>query len=188
MPVACAQCGSESTLGEVYAVETSALGRKRHYCPRCWREMHVRRAREALVVPILLAGGAFVLLALGRSVVGTGVAWFFLNLCLVAFFLELATLPHELGHALTAHVLGFRGFSITTGVGPPLATEPILGRSAASRSSCASAQAGALWMVGSVRRCSPVPTPRSPIAGERRGHIRVSASKTRRDRVDSQAR
>lgn len=127
MPVACAQCGSESTLDAVYAVETSALGRKRRYCPRCWREMHVRRAREALVVFTPLAVGAFVLLALGGPVVGTGVAWFFLNLCLVAFFLELATLPHELGHALTAYALGFRVFSITTGVGPRILQRTVRG-------------------------------------------------------------
>lgn len=118
MSVECSQCGAESTLAETYAVETSALGRKRRYCPPCVLQRNERRARAGLSWLVLLAVVALIGLALGRATVGEAGGWFVLNLFLLVLFLEIATLPHELGHAIAAHWLGFRVFAIAAGVGP----------------------------------------------------------------------
>lgn len=127
MSVACSQCGAESTLDETYAVETSVLGQKRRFCPPCWHETHERRARGALAGVVVVAVGALGALALERSSHGEASAWFALNLCLLFLFLEIATLPHELGHALMAHALGFRVFSISAGVGPRILDRNVRG-------------------------------------------------------------
>jgi tetratricopeptide (TPR) repeat protein len=119
--VACHQCGAESTLADTYATERTALGRRRRYCPRCAIDKSERAARGALLWVGLLALAATVLLALGRaaaSPVVSAVGWFVANLWLFVVSLAVSVLPHELGHALAAHALGLRVFSITVGVGP----------------------------------------------------------------------
>jgi tetratricopeptide (TPR) repeat protein len=130
MTVWCRQCGAESSLDETYVTEVSVLGRARRYCPRCSRERNERNSRR--IVPIL--GGlvllAFLLLSLGGSRTGSAAAsagWAIANLCLFLVFLEIATLPHELGHALAAHLLGLRVFSITCGVGPRVYERTVAG-------------------------------------------------------------
>lgn len=127
MSVCCDRCLATSPLDEVFAVEKAALGQKRWYCPRCWQVMHEQRARGRLVFRVALGLGVLGLLALSGSGDGPQTAWLALNVFLTLLFIEMATLPHELGHALTAHALGCRVFSVTAGVGPRILERTVRG-------------------------------------------------------------
>ena len=127
MSVCCDRCLATSTLDDVFAVEKAALGKKRWYCPRCWQAMHEQRARGRLVFRVALGLGALGLLALSGSGDGPHTAWLALNVFLTLLFIEMATLPHELGHALMAHALGCRVFSVTAGVGPRILERTVRG-------------------------------------------------------------
>jgi len=61
--------------------------------------------------------------------------WFWANAALGMIFLSLLVIPHELGHALTAKLLGMRVFKIVLGTGKPFWQKKWL---------------GVLWEFGSV--------------------------------------
>jgi hypothetical protein len=91
------------------------------------RASNEQRARQRVGALVFLVLAALAVLALSRWFVGPASGWLALNLSLIVVFLEVVTLPHELGHALAAHALGFRVYSVTAGVGPRLVERTVRG-------------------------------------------------------------
>jgi hypothetical protein len=110
----CHRCGLEGKSEEAFIkVLRSGFGRRyRYLCPRCWRKGKERKQLNSLI--LIAANGAIgACLVLMKAPGG----WFFVNLFLGQIFLILGTLPHELGHALAARLLGMRLFQVSIGFG-----------------------------------------------------------------------
>jgi hypothetical protein len=111
----CGICGVESSFDGGFIKERKSFSKTtRLVCPTCW----VRRRNWWESINLLLnlaAGLAGIIchyvaptLPLGR---------FLLTLFLIQLFLVATVLPHELGHAIVARLLGWRVFKIAVGVG-----------------------------------------------------------------------
>jgi len=116
MAMACADCGVRSDLGEeLFARVRRSLRRQAHaICPRCH---HERQAREAGGLVRSAAGLLLVSVALLHWRPELTAGWVALYAALFSAFFHLVVLPHELGHALAARLLGMRLFGVTLGTG-----------------------------------------------------------------------
>jgi len=118
-PRCCDVCGGEPPAGESLIEEPLPFARRRSYCPSCHAALE-RRVNRWLNVPLLalaLWGAGSALLGRGRLLDSWGAA--------IMVFLGLQWLmivPHELGHACAARLLGFRDIRIVVGAGRPLFT------------------------------------------------------------------
>ncbi len=125
MATKCNRCGVESSLDASFFKEPKSFSRAiRTYCPSCW----VKRQHATLKWVFLSnigVGALGLLLWLTRPQLGTGPV--FVNLFLYQIFLTLTILPHELGHAGMARLLGMRVFKIYVGTGRTLFSLRLLG-------------------------------------------------------------
>src|SRR3954453_5018148 len=109
----CASCKLESPWEEAFhTVKRGSEGRS--YCPRCWQKRRHTSARDAWLALLGIAAIGLLGVAL---VPGYTFGWFLINVTVVFLLAELLTLPHELGHALVARLLGLRVFGIYLGSG-----------------------------------------------------------------------
>lgn len=113
----CNVCGIHATDGQLFAVETIPLRGGRTYCPNCHARLWRRFFQAGILLDVALG-------ALGLALVLHNPASRFghcaLNLFLVQLFLVVATMPHELAHALAARWCGWRVERIVLGFGPPV--------------------------------------------------------------------
>jgi len=124
MPKTCSSCKTVSESGDGYQ-ELSSF-QPEVYCPRCHRDRLAEGGRRTLFI---LPLGVLFLWLLTRVTAPreAWVLWIGLNLYLVLVFQFLVVLPHELGHAVSAHLLGLKLFQISVGIGPLLWTGSFLG-------------------------------------------------------------
>jgi hypothetical protein len=115
----CSACGVASQLHGAFHNEPNSI---RKFCPPCWEK---RDAANSYIYfgTYLFLGAAGVVLALYKSHWGFLLLTFFL----FHFFGIVATLPHELGHALAARACGMHVFHVSVGVGRKLFQWRILG-------------------------------------------------------------
>ncbi len=111
----CDVCGTESELEGVFFTTSRVLAAKsKTYCPACWEERW-RQEGHSSFRRLFFAAGLGLVAALFLPSVFAG--WMLLNFVLFEASILLATLPHELGHAVAARALGVRVFRIVIGFG-----------------------------------------------------------------------
>jgi hypothetical protein len=114
-PVKCDKCGVETKIEAAFhKIESPHTSRVTRRCPKCWLKFHsaaYKRTYFAYVVVCVLGVG--LVLADPKDAFG----WMLLNFMLYYLLWIPAALPHELGHAFAAKVLGFRVFQVTIGFG-----------------------------------------------------------------------
>jgi hypothetical protein len=108
----CNGCGVSSQLHSAFHNEPNSI---RKFCPPCWQKRDAANHRIYLGAYIFL-GVLGVVLAYFKS------QWGFLLLTFFLFhvFGIIATVPHELGHALAARAFGMHVFQVAVGVGKKL--------------------------------------------------------------------
>lgn len=119
MSIKCCRCGAVTEIEQsFYKTRRSFTRQKVYFCPPCWAKQQQRLIQSLLllwvaVCPIYIA---IVVLEAEDSPLNT-LGWIGLNLSLGYLFLLLQIIPHELGHAFAACLLGWRVFKITIGQG-----------------------------------------------------------------------
>ncbi len=121
----CDHCGAESSLEDCFfKVPKSFSRKKRTLCPVCnQQQQHVFHKR--LFLFNLGIGLLSFATTLGWPEIELGQVMF--NLFLFQLFAALSILPHELGHAWMARLLGMKVFRILLGSGPILRTFRLFG-------------------------------------------------------------
>src|SRR5579871_5188555 len=122
MTISCNRCGAETdNAGDFHSLRRSFRRQKIYYCPFCWTK---RQQLINLLTPLLWLSLSFfgvILVLWGPEQVEAKVlGWVILNLALAYLFFLLHLLPHELGHALVARLVGWRVFKIVLGQGKTL--------------------------------------------------------------------
>jgi len=117
----CVTCGTTSRSGEGYLTR-----RGRSYCPVCNQRRMAKWARwSMLAIPLgMLCSWR---LTSSRLVPNSQLGWAGVNFYWYIVFGFMVVLPHELGHALSARLLGCRIFQVSVGIGPLLGKVPFLG-------------------------------------------------------------
>ena len=118
MGIACDKCGVKSELPEAFFKQRKSFRRGfRIECPQCHAESENHRFRRGLLFNLVLVTlGLALVIAMPQLKSG----WVLLNLVLFELFLVGSILPHELGHALVARLLGLRVFKVCIGNGRTL--------------------------------------------------------------------
>lgn len=128
MAKTCSSCKTVSESGEGYR-ELSAFS-PGVYCPVCYRKEAAATSKRSLIY--LFLGMGFVglivwLTKLFKPGQDLTIEWVGLNVYLCLIFQFVVTLPHELGHAVSARLLGLKVFKISAGIGPPMWKGTLLG-------------------------------------------------------------
>ena len=125
MALRCHACGAESELEAAFVkVRRSFRLRRRAYCPACYARRHRSALGRWLIFYASCGGVGLALLASGRF---TWLGLVLLNAFVLMLFCVLATVVHELGHALTAGMLGMRLFLVSIGRGKTLVERKLKG-------------------------------------------------------------
>lgn len=122
MSIECCSCGARTEVEQSFhKARRSFSHQKVYYCPLCWAKWHQRFALFQLLlwVVLCLVGIGMVVFASEGSEEST-IGWVELNLVLGYLLLLIQILPHELGHAAAAYLLGWRVFKIALGQGKNL--------------------------------------------------------------------
>jgi Peptidase family M50 len=114
----CSVCGARAEGGTIFREERKSFGvNSIYYCPACW-DQRERRQRVALIVTLAILGVVVAGVAIFATDSVGRLGWIFVNLALVALFEIGLVLPHELGHAVAARLVGWRLLKIVVGLGP----------------------------------------------------------------------
>jgi Peptidase family M50 len=125
MPAKCDSCGVETNLEASFFKGRKSFSRlAQTYCPTCWLKRQ-HSAAKWVFLSIVGLGALGSLLWLVWPELGVGLV--FVNLLIFQVFLTLTILPHELGHAGMARLLGMRVFKIYVGSGKTLLSVRLLG-------------------------------------------------------------
>jgi tetratricopeptide (TPR) repeat protein len=119
VPEVCSKCGVPEGVGCALAEEASPLLRRRLYCPRCLERYHLNFLLMLVVLAVVMAVlGAWIEISRGRSALRSPLVF----VALLSFFQWFMIIPHELGHAISARLLGFQNIRLLIGAGRPVAT------------------------------------------------------------------
>ena len=114
----CDSCSAESDFDAAFVKKPSPAGRRtKNLCPACWVKQ--RNDRQAWFLPSLILGGLGVYL-IEQLRPDSGLGPFLMNISFAGLFVVLTIIPHELGHAVAARLLGWRVHQIVIGVGKSL--------------------------------------------------------------------
>ena len=120
MSAKCNRCGIETNLDATFFKARKSFSRSiQTYCPTCWLKQQHSTAKW-VALSNLGFGALGLLLWLTLPEIGFG--RFLINLFFFHLFLVLTIVPHELGHAWMARLLGMRVFKIYVGSGKTLFT------------------------------------------------------------------
>lgn len=109
MSVRCAKCGVEAAFDWAFQRARRVFPpRALAYCPRCAAARRASNLKTIFLFYVAVTGLSVWLATQGR--------WSLLNLCAAFWMMIVLILPHELGHAATAALLGARVFSISIGM------------------------------------------------------------------------
>lgn len=123
MSIQCDCCGSVSDLDESFITERKSFRlQKSTYCPQCWAERQLESNKSWLWLT-----GLFLLIVVILWFFGSKEASRLFGIILFIVFLSAIIIPHELGHALMARLLGMRVFMIVVGSGRTLKKLQLLG-------------------------------------------------------------
>ena len=113
MPIRCSKCGIESPL--VSAFHRLQITRRisRWYCPPCAGRRTAANNSLWLIAAVLAVPLGLMLLRLDSP--GQKYGWHLLTFALFVVFQAICIVPHELGHAVTALILGMRLFNVCIG-------------------------------------------------------------------------
>lgn len=115
MSAKCDRCGAETNFDVSFFKERKSFSQLvRTYCPTCWLKRQHSTAKWVFLSNLGL-GALGLMLTLAWPEAGAGRV--FINLFFFHIFLTLTILPHELGHAWTARLLGMQVFKIYVGSG-----------------------------------------------------------------------
>jgi hypothetical protein len=117
MAVNCDICGIEALESEEFALEQLPFRRAKRYCPACHRRFHARV--YAVVAAVVILCGIFGIVDVWRKDKTVLQSVGLRGACFI-FVQWLMVLPHELGHAVAARVLGYKQVRISVGFGRPL--------------------------------------------------------------------
>jgi tetratricopeptide (TPR) repeat protein len=114
----CEICGTESTFEKNFIKEHKSFSQtKRIICSNCWVRRRNRIEGYSYTVALLEGIAGYLLLWHDSS---SELGLFLTSVFLFILFLILTIVPHELGHAVMARLLGWRVFAITIGAGKSL--------------------------------------------------------------------
>ncbi len=120
MSAKCDRCGVETTFDASFFKERKSFSKTiLTYCPTCWLKRQ-HSAAQWVFLSNLGLGALGLVLTLAWPEVGAGRV--FINGFFFQVFLTLTILPHELGHAWMARLLGVRVLKIYVGSGKTLFT------------------------------------------------------------------
>jgi len=120
----CDICGVEALEGQEFAEESLPFRRSKRYCPNCHGRLTYRICLYWYSAALVLGlGGLGFAWATGRSLLAAPGVW----IALVLLFQWAMLVPHELGHALAARLLGYGQIRILIGSGKPIFTAELLG-------------------------------------------------------------
>src|SRR5664279_1533100 len=106
----CDACGMESDFEAGFIKERKSFQTtQRTLCSACW--MRRRQTFEGWYQLVVLIGGIIGYLLLWRNP-WSAIGRLFTTLFLMDGFLILTIIPHELGHAITGRLLGWRVFAV----------------------------------------------------------------------------
>jgi tetratricopeptide (TPR) repeat protein len=116
MATKCVKCGVDSEADDAFRKQQSSLspGHVVHYCPDCWSRREISKLKETLAFYLVGIGMACIW-AIGDP--ANAVGWTMLNFLLLPLFLFATILPHELGHAIAARLVGAHVLAIIIGHG-----------------------------------------------------------------------
>lgn len=119
MSITCNRCGAQSEIEQLFhKTRRFFSGRQIRVCPLCWTKQQQRMSQFHVLLWLALCLIGVVLVVLASETSDASIpGWIALNLALGYLFMLLQILPHELGHALAAHLLGWRVFKIALGQG-----------------------------------------------------------------------
>ncbi len=119
MSFQCCSCGAQTEVEQSFRkVRRSFQSHYIYYCPPCWTKRHQRIALFQLPLwGVLCLVSIVVVMLASEDSVETNMGWIVLNFSLIYPVFLLQILPHELGHALAARLLGWRVFKIALGEG-----------------------------------------------------------------------
>lgn len=121
----CEICQTESDFEAGFVQERRSFRKgKRVLCLDCWSR---RKKKSEGFWQLTIVAGGLLGYALLRQDPYSEVGEFLTSFFLIDLFLILAIVPHELGHAVMAHLMGWRVFQIVLGVGKPLFSSRLFG-------------------------------------------------------------
>jgi Flp pilus assembly protein TadD, contains TPR repeats len=124
MPVHCDICGIEALESQEFAEERLPFRRAKFYCPTC----HTRFYHRVYGVFGAILAVVFLLIVTSqwgrfKSFLDVPAAW----VVCVFLLLYVMIVPHELGHAMAAHSMGFKKIRILLGSGKPIVSFNLFG-------------------------------------------------------------
>jgi tetratricopeptide (TPR) repeat protein len=125
MPAKCDQCGVQTEIQESFFKKRKAFRTSiRTLCPACHAKSHLVYLKWGFISNFAIGGLGLIYRWLLPN---EGIGWYLLNLFFFQIFLVVTILPHELGHAFAARLLGFRVFKIVIGFGKTILTKKLFG-------------------------------------------------------------
>jgi tetratricopeptide (TPR) repeat protein len=117
MPDRCDKCGIVALESEQFVEEGSAFRRRRRYCPACHQKYRQRVYLCSVAVLLLLAGFEIRLIHSGKKEFQDYSPLWWILVFLIQWVM---IVPHELGHAIAARLLGYTQIRILIGAGKPI--------------------------------------------------------------------
>jgi hypothetical protein len=106
----CAKCGLTFELDQTYQIPSATL----FYCPSCQENKSIQLCDSFFKAGITAMVTGFIWVIFSPQ---NDFAWFFFQSGLMLCFINLLTLPHELGHTITAFLTGANIFQVSVGMG-----------------------------------------------------------------------
>ncbi len=126
MPETCERCGATTDIEGAFIKAGKSFWPKPSICPECLSKKTIASWKRTLWISV---GIALLGIIAAINNPNDSVGGFYINLSISVPLFTLLIIPHELGHALAAKLLGIRVFKIIIGAGQTISTFKFLGLS-----------------------------------------------------------